>query len=159
MSRIKQFKLKILETIHEAFEEKHTDREIAFSFAFGIFITSLPTLGLGLILFWALIKFTDFISGLAIAACVVIMNPITKWFFYLSSINLGSLIITGNITGLTGLEDALIYLLVGSLVLATLISIISYFVVLKLVRSYREKDLDIMEEIDEAIVDEISEIE
>lgn len=154
-----RLKLRVLEAIHKAFEEKHSDREIAFSFALGIFVTSLPTLGLGLILFAALIKFTDFISGLAIAACVVIMNPITKWLFYLSSINLGSLVLTGNISGLTGLEDTLTFLLIGSLILATLFSITSYFVVLGLVRSYRAKDLSLVREIDEVIVEEINEIE
>ncbi|MEF8880298.1 MAG: DUF2062 domain-containing protein [Candidatus Nanohaloarchaea archaeon] len=144
-------KRKMMETLHEAFEEEHTDREIAFSFAFGIFVTSLPTLGLGLILFALLIKFTRSISRLAISASIVIMNPLTKWIFYLSSINLGSLILTGRLSGIGGLEEALKYLLIGSIVLAAILSILSYFVALKLVKTYRSSELEIIEEIDEAV--------
>jgi hypothetical protein len=54
MKRLKVFKNKLIEALHEAFEEEHIEREIACSFAFGILITSLPTLGLGLLLFAAL---------------------------------------------------------------------------------------------------------
>jgi len=159
MERLSLFKKKMLEALHEAFEEDHTDREIAFSFAFGILVTALPTLGVGLILFAALIRFTSFISGLAIGAAIVIMNPVTKWLFYLASINVGALIFTGRIAGVTGLENALVYLLTGSIVLAVALSILSYFIALRFVRAYRKTDLDIVEEVDEVIEEELEALE
>lgn len=159
MKRPDAFKKKILEALHEALEEEHTDREIAFSFAFGILVTSLPTLGLGLILFAFLVKFTTSISGLAIGAAIVIMNPVTKWLFYLASINVGSLMLTGSLSGITGVGDAVTYLLVGSIVLAITLSISSYFIALKLVRSYRETGLEVVEEIDDVVEEEIDALE
>jgi len=145
----------MMEALNEAFEEEHTDREIAFSFAFGIFITSLPTLGLGLILFGFLIELAGFISRLAIAASIVIMNPLTKWLFYLSGINLGSLILAGQFFGIKGLEEAITYLLIGSIVLAVILSVTSYFVALKLVRAYRNSELEVIDRLEEAIEEKL----
>jgi uncharacterized protein (DUF2062 family) len=82
------------------------------------------------------------------------MNPISKALFYLGSLNVGSLILKGEIAPPQS-EEIIIHLVIGSLFLAVIFSIISYFIALKAVKAYRATDLDIVEEIDEILEDEI----
>jgi uncharacterized protein (DUF2062 family) len=154
VKKFKLFKTKLVEALHEAFEEEHTEREIAFSFAFGILITSLPTLGLGLLLFAALDYYVESFSRLAIIASIIVMNPFSKALFYLGSINIGSLILKGKIASPQA-EEIIIHLVIGSIFLAVIFSIISYFIALKAVKAYRATDLDIIEEIDEVLESKI----
>jgi len=63
-----------------AFAETHTPREVAGSFSLGVFITMLPTLGTGLLVFVALAAAVDRVSKVALFASVVVFNPAVKGF-------------------------------------------------------------------------------
>lgn len=153
--RLGSYRLKILEELRKAFDEEHSSREIAFSFSIGIFIATLPTMGTGLLLFLVMMKLSQRISNLALMASVVVMNPFIKPVFYLAGINLGSLIMTGSIVATADPVTVITYLVVGSLAIASVIAVISYFVVLKAVRRYRKEDLHVVKEIEDKITEEI----
>lgn len=147
----------MLDELHKAFHEEHSDREIALSFAIGVFITSLPTLGAGFILFFVLAKAFSWISKLALIASAVVLNPIIKPVFWLASINLGGIILTRQFTVTTDPESALAFLIVGNLIIAFLASIVAYLFALGAVKRYREEGLEIEEEIDEVIEGKLQE--
>lgn len=137
--------------LKKAFREDHTSHQVAASFAIGVFITSLPTLGTGFLVFALLIRLFSWVSNLALFASVLFLNPFVKPFFYISSIALGGILV-----GLTeigqGLEPAtsvILYLVVGNLIIAFILSIISYFMVLKIFDKYEEDKAHIVEEIEE----------
>lgn len=68
-----------------AFAERRPPREIAASFSVGLFITALPTLGTGLLLFLLLVAVSERVSKLALFASVVVLNPAAKWGVYVAS--------------------------------------------------------------------------
>ncbi len=150
--RFKDYRRTVSDEIEKAFNEKHTPHQIALSFSIGIFIATLPTLGLGLLLFLVLIKLFDSISSLALMASVVVMNPFIKPVFYLASINVGSLIIEGSIVGTVDPLTVVTYLYLGSLVIASIVASISYVVMLKAVKRYRKTDLHVVQEIEDEII-------
>lgn len=159
MQRLRNLRARILEELRKAFHEKHTDREIAGSFSIGVFITSLPTLGLGLLLFAVLDRFFESISRLSLVASVVVLNPLVKPLFYLASINLGGIILTRRVAVVRDPETALTFLIVGNLVIAVVASILAYFFALRAVRSYRDEGLDVVKEVEEKVEEEIDEFE
>jgi len=157
VKKLKALRKRVLDELHKAFHEEHSDREIALSFAIGVFITSLPTLGAGFILFFVLAKAFSWISKLALIASAVVLNPIIKPVFWLASINLGGIILTRQFTVTTDPESALAFLIVGNLIIAFLASIVAYFFALGAVRRYREEGLEIEEGIDEVIEGKLQE--
>ncbi|MFC7205388.1 DUF2062 domain-containing protein [Haloferax namakaokahaiae] len=76
-----------------AFEAQHTPHEIALSFAFGVFVTVLPTAGTALALFVLVSYYVERASKLALGATVVIFNPPVKWALYGASFWLGSFLL------------------------------------------------------------------
>ncbi len=153
-TRLDGLREKVLNELHKSFHEDKEPEEIALSFSIGIFITSLPTLGTGLILFVLLDRFFDFISRLALVASLVVINPLIKPLFYLASINLGGLILTRQLSITTNPETVLMFLLVGNFVIAIVLSIIGYFFALEAVKKYREEELSIVEQVEEVIPQE-----
>lgn len=129
-----------------AFAETHTPREVAGSFSLGVFITMLPTLGTGLLVFVVLATAFARVSKIALFASVVVFNPAVKWGVYAASFGLGSLLL-GPVEGVTvtgggGLPmgagtAVLIRLLVGNLILAVVAAVPSYFLVHRFAVRYR----------------------
>lgn len=158
-SFINKTRKKALNELHKSFHEDKTPKEIARSFSIGVFITSLPTLGLGLLLFVVLDKMFDWISRLALLASVVVLNPFIKPLVWLASINLGAIILTRNFTVTTNPESAITYLIVGNLVIAFIFSIIAYLFALEAVRKYREENLHVLDELDDIVEKEMEELE
>ena len=149
--------------LHEAFGEEHTPRQVAGSFALGTFITMLPTLGTGLILFLVISYLFGSISKLALFASVVVFNPVVKWGVYASSVAIGVFIL-GPVEVVTLADGSIdagqalgIRLLVGNLILAIVATVAGYVVVHRLTVGYRTTELgaridDAVEElIDESI--------
>ncbi len=146
--------------LHDAFTEDHTPREIAGSFALGTFITMLPTLGLGLLVFAVIIYVSSWTSKIALFASVIVFNPVVKWGVYAASFTLGVLLV-GPVEGVTMTDvsfsagpEIVLRLLVGNLILAVVATVIGYVVVHRLVVRYRATPVG--EAIDEAL-DEIAE--
>lgn len=145
---LKAYRVRVRSELESAFDEDHSTNEVATSFALGIFITALPTLGTGLFLFVAIVYLFDRVSKIALFASVIVLNPVAKWGVYAASFWLGTRLL-GPVPGVT-LSDVSLSagpkvvarLLVGNLVLAIVFAIVGYAVALRLVREYRRRDIN-----------------
>lgn len=128
--------------------EKCPPHDIATSFAAGVFITTLPTLGTGLLLFGVIVYLFDRVSKVALFASVLVLNPAAKWGVYVASFWLGVLVL-GPVPGVTRSDvsfsagpDVVLRLLVGNAVLSVLFTIVGYVATLRFVRAYRRRTAD-----------------
>lgn len=128
-----------------AFAEDHPPQCIAASFAFGMFLTTLPNLGAVIPVFaWIGYRF-EWASRLAFFAAVAILNPLTKGAVYVASFLVGVRLL-GPIPGITradiGLDagaDVLARLLVGNVILAAGLTVVSYVVAYRAARTVRQR--------------------
>lgn len=156
---------RIREELRKTVAEEHTPREIAGSFALGTFVTMLPTLGLGLLLFVVVAFVSERVSKLALFASVVVFNPAVKWGVYVASVALGVLLL-GPVESVGTAEaslaagpEILLRLLVGNLVLAVVATVASYAVVYRLAVASRRTEVgdivaDAVEELAEEVLEE-----
>ena len=158
VERVGEYRKRVHAELKRAFADDYTPREVAGSFAVGVFITMLPTLGTGLLLFVVLVALFRSISKIALFASVLVFNPVVKWGVYAASFTLGTLLL-GPVEGVTMADISLsagpeivIRLLVGNLILALVATVLGYVVVHRLVVSYREQ-LEPLEEAIEEVVD------
>ena len=128
-----------------AFREEHTPHQVAASFALGVFITALPTGGVGVGLFFVLVSIQSWISKPAIFASVAVLNPFVKPAVYLSSFQIGALLLgsesVGSREALTG-ESAVAtvrQLLLGNLVIALTLAVLGYVLIRCLTRFHRRR--------------------
>jgi len=143
--RVSEARRRVKERLVEAFVEEYTTREVAFSFSVGVFITALPTLGTGLLLFLVLGFLFQRLSKIAMFASVIPLNPVVKWGFYASSFSLGTLIL-GPVPGvsfegvsLSAGPGILVRLWLGNLILATVSAAVAYVVAMRLVTEFRQR--------------------
>lgn len=140
--RVGRYRERARRDLTAAFREEHTEHEVATSFAIGVFLTALPTGGLGIGLFFVLISVWPWISKPAIFASVAVLNPLVKPAVYVASFQVGGLFVsTPSITNAAPSPDmaaaAATQLLVGNVVLAVALAIVGYGVVLHLTRVHR----------------------
>lgn len=147
--RILAYRDRVRSALEEAFAEDHPPNDVAASFALGVFITSLPTLGTGLVLFVVLAAIFDRISKLALLASVVVLNPVVKWGVYAVSFWLGVQVL-GPVPGVTTADisfsagpEVVARLLVGNLILSVVFTAVGYVLALRFIRSIRERELDL----------------
>lgn len=159
VDRAVEYRKRIHTELTRAFAEEHTPRQVAGSFATGVFITMLPTLGTGLLLFVVLVALFDSVSKIALFASVLVFNPVVKWGVYAASFTLGVLLL-GPVEGVTMADVSLsagpeivARLLVGNLILAVIATALGYVVVHRLVVAYREQ-LEPLEEAVEEVIDQ-----
>lgn len=143
------------ESVRSEFEaisaEDHPPHDIAASFAVGVFITALPTLGTGLFLFVAIVYLFDRVNKLALFASVLVLNPAAKWGVYATSFWLGALLL-GPVSGVSPAEvsfaagpEIVARLLLGNVLLAVVFTVVGYVLALRFVREYRRRDIDVGE--------------
>jgi uncharacterized protein (DUF2062 family) len=145
--RVDEVLAEVKDRLITAFIEKHTSQEVAFSFSLGVFITALPSLGTGLIVFVVLAFLFDRLSKIALFASVVVLNPVVKWGVYAASYSLGRLILgpapgvsfTTADVSLSAGPDILVRLWLGNLILATVFSVIGYMLALRIVNEFRRR--------------------
>lgn len=151
--------------IDASLEEDHTPRQVAASFALGVFITALPTLGLGLILFVVVAALVASVSKIALFASVLVLNPVVKWGVYAASFWLGSYLL-GPVpgVGLSGVSldagPAVVHrLLLGNLVIAVVLTVVAYVGAYRLTVGYRRGEVDLhpIEETVEDLVERLPE--
>ncbi|MCQ4332745.1 DUF2062 domain-containing protein [Natronomonas sp. F2-12] len=147
--RLIAYRDRVRSTLETAFETEHSPHDVAASFAAGVFITALPTLGTGLLVFVLLAAISDRVCKLALLASVVVLNPAVKWGVYAASFWLGNRIL-GPVPGisLSGVSlsagpDIVARLLVGNLVIAVVFTVVGYAVVLRLVLAFRRRELEL----------------
>lgn len=156
--RLARYRAQIREKLLAAFREDRTPRQIAASFAIGIFITTLPTGGVGVGLFFVFISLWSWISKPAIFASVVVLNPAVKPAVYLASFQVGEIVLGPNSVhtqDATITESALLgtrQLLVGNTVLAVGLSVLGYVLLLYLTRAYRRRST---EDSDQSLLSEL----
>lgn len=130
--------------LRAAFLEDYTPQEVAISFTLGVFITALPTLGIGFALFVLLSYVFRQLSKIALFASVIILNPPVKWGVYTSSFWLGNKLL-GPIPNVS-LEtislslgpDVLARLWLGNLILAIIFAVIAYVISIRLVTKFQQ---------------------
>jgi len=144
-SRVAEARRRVRERLVEAFVKEYTPREVAFSFGLGVFITALPTLGTGLLLFVVLGYLFERLSKLAMFASVIPLNPAVKWGFYAASFSLGTILlgpapgVSFDGVSLSAGPHLLARLWLGNLILATICAVVAYVVGLRLIVEFRER--------------------
>ena len=143
--RVRRLLAKVRREIHDALQETHTPQQVAASFALGIFITSLPTLGVGVLLFFVIAYLVDNVSRIALFASVIVLNPVAKWGVYGASFWLGTRIL-GPVSGVSVDEISLSAgpqiverLLLGNLILAVVFTAVAYVVGYRFTVEYRRR--------------------
>jgi uncharacterized protein (DUF2062 family) len=148
--RISRVRERVREELLKAFVEEYTPREVAFSFSIGVFITALPSLGTGLLVFLLLAVLFDRLSKIALFASVIVLNPVVKWGVYGASYSLGRVLLgpvpgvsVENISPSLSLgADVLARLWLGNLILATVFAVVAYAGGIRIVAEFRRRAHD-----------------
>lgn len=137
--------------------EGHPPHDIAASFAVGVFITSLPTLGTGLLLFLVIAAVFERVSKLALFASLLVLNPVAKWGVYAASFWLGTLLL-GPVPGVrlsdvsfSAGPEIVTRLLIGNAILAVVFTVVGYVLALRFVRACRRRDIEVTEILPESL--------
>lgn len=143
--RLSIYRARVRRELTAAFEEECSPRAVAASFAIGIFVTAMPTGGLGISLFFVLVYYWDWVSKTAIFASVAVLNPLVKPLVYVASYRLGVLllgtepVVTFDIAVLDWIVGASQVLLIGNVLIALALAGLSYAVVFRLTRAHRDR--------------------
>ena len=147
--------------VERSFSETHSPHQIAASFAIGVFITMLPTLGVGLLVFVVLAYLFTSINRVALFSSVIVFNPVVKWGVYAASLTIGFIIlgpVEGGVTTantLEGGQELIVRLLVGNLILAVIATVLGYVVVYRLAARYQREARVVVETVIEEIEEEL----
>lgn len=148
-SRLRGLLSRLRAEIESALDENHTPKQVAASFALGIFITALPTLGVGVLVFFVIAYLFASVSKIALFASVLVLNPIVKWGVYAMSFWLGTFLL-GPVPGISMADvsfaaapDVVVRLLVGNLALAAAFTVVAYVVGYRLTLAYRRRNGDL----------------
>lgn len=158
--KLRNVKTRLTDELERALNEDNTPREIAGSFSIGVFITSLPTLGTGLLVFGALVYLTDRISKIALLASVIVLNPVVKWGVYAASFWIGIQLlgpIPGGVPSTVTLDagsTVLSRLLVGNLIISAIVTAISYPIALRAVNECQRRGIEPAELPEELLADD-----
>ena len=148
---------RITAELRRSFAEDHTPRETAGSFAGGVFITMMPTVGTGLLLFVALAWISARINRIALVASLLVVNPVVKWGVYATSFALGVAIlgpvpgVTPTTLSLSAGPDIIVRILLGNTILAVVVAVPCYVLCHRLVLTYRTHEIDVVEAVAEVV--------
>lgn len=163
-ARIGEYTERIRAELYSSFTEEYTPRQVAGSFALGTFITMMPTLGTGVLVFFVLIYLFDWINRIALFASVLVFNPVVKWGVYAASFALGFALLgpvegvgVGDVPSIHEGNDILIRLLVGNTILAIIATILAYVAVYRIVDAYDDHAFPLVEETVDEFVGELEE--
>ena len=148
---------RVKQLLRRAFSEDHTTTEVAQSFSLGVFITMLPTLGVGFLVFVVLAAFFDRLSKLALVASAVVFNPVVKWGVYALSLALGTFLL-GPVEGVSVANPSLdaappvvLRLVVGNTILAVIAAVPSYYAALWFVERFGDTATDLVSEVTDRV--------
>lgn len=142
--RLQMYRDRARRKLTQAFRTEHTPRQIAASFSIGVFVTTLPTGGIGVGLFFVFVALWSWISKPAIFASVAVLNPFVKPVVYVASYQVGGTVlgtaplISSDISSETA-RVAARQLIVGNLIVAVALSAIAYTLLLRLTRAHRRR--------------------
>lgn len=158
--RLSAYWQRIRDELRIAFAEEHSPHEVAGSFAIGVFITTMPSMGLGVLLFFLFARLSERISKVAIFASVVVINPLVKPPMYVAAFWIGTRLLGGDaIGGEAGVAasagNVALRTGVGFLLLATTFAAVGYVAMYALTAQYRRRELEFVEElVDDTLLDE-----
>ncbi len=145
-TRIRTLRADLRSEFEDALNRRYTPKQVAGSFALGVFITSLPTFGLGVLSFFLIVSVFGGVSKLALFASVLVLNPVVKWGVYGASFWLGSMLL-GPVEGVSRADvsmsagsEIVARLLVGNLILAVVFTLVGYVVAYRLTAAYRRRN-------------------
>lgn len=153
---------RVRRAVRASLTEDYTPHQVASSFAIGTFICMLPTLGIGLAVFFVLSFIFRWMNKLALFASAAIFNPIVKTGVWVISLAIGFLVL-GSVEGFAigdvpTLEDGsaiVIRLVFGSFILAIPTAILAYVGMYRVVVLYDRHQLPVLEGAVGGVVDEM----
>lgn len=145
---IRAFFLHVRDYAKKIFTLRSDPRQIALGFAIGVFIGIFPTFGIGLLLLSFLSVFIKFNIPAGIIGGTLVANPLTTPFWALLSyktgkavtgfLGMGRLIMVQNPSWKKALSFGIDYL-IGNLILSFSVSVLSYFVIRRIVEEYKAR--------------------
>ena len=154
MGRIGKYVKRVEKALRDAVEEDHTPQETAFTAAFATFVALLPTFGLGILFFLVLFKFFKRLNKVAVFGTVIVFNPFVLYTFYALSYSLGRLLVryppleeTFELALRTRAFEAVKTFMAGNIIIASTVSLIVYFFVLKAAKISKERELSVTDSI------------
>lgn len=163
-ARAKRLLARVRHEILTSITEDSSRQAVAGSFAIGAFITILPTLGLGLIVFLILDYLFEWINRVALFSNAIIFNPVVKWGIYVASMITGFVLLGpvegASLTSIPTMEDGtelLVRMFVGNVVIAVVGAVTAYVVVDRLLAAYQSHQFPVVEETVDEFVHEAAE--
>ncbi|MFH1607741.1 MAG: DUF2062 domain-containing protein [archaeon] len=141
---MKKLKEKIKKHLKEVLEIKTSPSSIAIGFAIGSFFGIFPTLGVEYLIMFLVILIFKKVSKVAMVAGYVLFNPFITFPIHILSYAIGNYLFSDAPVVFMRFETLgtiITYtrrFIVGSFILATFISTISYFVIYYLTRRYQK---------------------
>lgn len=142
---IRKLKDKIKQHLKEVIELKTSPHSIAMGFALGTLIAILPTFGLGIFIGLGLLLIFKKVSKVSMLISFVVWNPLILALMYPLDYKVGDYILAGlpvKIYKIEFLNQLFVYsrrFIVGSIINAIIISIISYIFILCFAYKYQKK--------------------
>jgi len=156
--RLTRLRQRVRTAVEASFDDDQPPAEIAGSVAIGVFLTTLPTFGGNLLVMVALAARVAWINPVALFSSGIVINPLVKWGVYAVSVPIGVALL-GPIDGglsidlsLSSNRPVLICLVVGSSIIAVLGSLLSYWLVCRMVVAYRRREIDVVEELADTVL-------
>jgi len=157
-ARLIRLRQRVRTAVEASFDDDQPPAEIAGSVAIGVFLTTLPTFGGNLLVMVALAARVAWINPVALFSSGIVINPFVKWGVYAVSVPIGVALL-GPIDGglsidlsLSGNRPVLIRLVVGSSIIAVLGSLLSYWLVRRMVVAHRRREIDVVEELADTVL-------
>ena len=137
---VRRWLKKLKEHFHEIVRTKTSSHSIAMGFSVGTVIGILPTPGISFLIGFLVILLFKKINKYSLFGALLFWNPLIQAPLYLTSYSLGNSLL-GAATVEVGVYKILNYslrYLLGSFILAIIISVLSYFLVRKVVSIIRK---------------------
>lgn len=143
--RLSVYRDRVRRELTTAITEEYTPHEIALSFAIGIFVTAMPSGGLGVGLLLGIAYWQPWASKTAMIAAIAVLNPLVKPLVYVASYQLGAILLGTEpifVVGHSTLDAVLAivqFLLLGNVLIGLLLAFVGYLAVYRLAVTYRRR--------------------
>lgn len=165
-SRMEKYVTRVRTELYSSLTEDSTPHQVGTSFAIGTFITMLPTWGTGILLFFVLAYLFEWVNKIALFASVLVFNPVVKWGVYGLSFALGFALLgpvegfsIGDTPSPSDGTEILVRLLVGNTILAVIATAIAYVAAYRVTIAYEQRELPVLENTVEHLVEELEDHE
>ena len=147
----RKYKDKIKKHFYNVLEIKTSPSEIAIGFSIGTFFANVPTFGLEFLIIFLIIFIFNKISKISLIFAYALWNPLLTYPIAAISYLIGNNLLKDTPVRIVKLEFSneiikfTIRYFVGSLIVATILSIISFIVVYFIAKKYQKKEIPILQ--------------